>query len=199
MAPPTQVDVSVTTSSVPMSDAPPPPSAQLPQITLNGTPIPPVTSYLPNGIQVVVFESFGDLTNPASIISNKANVVWPDPSNRGWYTTYRYAWDNVANQLMSSGNPEEQIVIVATFGLDIGMFPTPAILEQLLARGAGPQLQTWTSTPEPSESGQYIQFPANYVLIGNSQYGYAQGFDGFDAAGDGQPVKTTVTATLDNA
>jgi hypothetical protein len=178
---PAKVAVSITTTSDVMASAPPPPTPQLPQITLNGVALPTPSAYFPNGIQVVVFESFGDLTNPASIISNRANPIWPDPMTHGWWTTYRHAWDNVANQLMGSGNPEEQIVMIATYGMDVGMYPT----------------QAWINTPAPSEGGQYIEYCANYVLIGNSAYGYDEGYEAFGLDHD-QPVKTNVTATLTN-
>jgi hypothetical protein len=79
------------------------------------------------------------------------------------------------------------------------MFPTPDIVELLLSLGAGPQLQNWTNTPSPSESGDWVDYPADYVLIGSSSLGYGQATDQFDFAGsEGQPVKTSVSVTLTN-
>jgi hypothetical protein len=202
MTRPTEVVVDVATSSQEITGSPTLPNPQLPNITLNGAQIPQAdgpTNELPSGIQVVVMNASGDLSDPANFITNKLNIVWPDPSNHYWYTTYRYMWDNAANQIYGSGDPQQQVVIVATYGLDLGMFPTPDAVELLLSLGAGPQLQNWINTPQPSESGDWVDYPADYVLIGSSGLGYGQGTEEFDYTGvEGQAVKTALSATLQN-
>jgi hypothetical protein len=201
MTRPAEVIVDVSTSSQEISSTPPLPNAVVPTITLNGTAIPEAsgpTSEFPTGVQVVVMNAAGDLSDPANIISNDLHVVWADAQG-GWDDTYRYMWDNVANQIYGSGDPQQQVVIVATYGMDLGMFPTPAAVELLLSLGAGPQFQNWVNTNTPSESGDWVDYPVDYVLIGSSASGYGQGTDEFDyAGGEGNPVKTNLSVTLQN-
>lgn len=197
MAAPTQVEIAISTTSEPMQSGSLP-APQPPVITLNGTALtaPPYPPNTPNGLQCVVFNSSMDLTNPDTIISNRYLLVWEE--NGGWWTSYPWMWNWLANQLLASGDPQQQIVIVATFGLDVGMVPTPAALEQMMARGAGPNLQSWATTSQPSEGGSYIEYPANYVMVGNSAYAYGQATDVFDYPNSGSPVTTKLTVTLDN-
>src|SRR5215212_8783627 len=131
MARPTEVTVDVSTSSQPIPGTPPFPNAQVPAITLNGVQIPQATGpteRFPTGVQVVVMNATGDLSDPSNITSNTLNVVWPDQNNY-WYTVYRQTWDNVANRIYGAGDPQQQVVIVATYGMDLGMFPSPDIVE----------------------------------------------------------------------
>jgi hypothetical protein len=201
MARPAEVVVEVATSSQVVPGGASRPNPQLPVISLNGTQIPQAegpTNELPSGVQVVVMNASGDLSDPANFITNNLNIVWADQNNY-WYTTYRYMWDNVANQIYGSGDPQQQVVIVATYGMDVGMFPTPDIVELLLSLGAGPQLQNWINTPSPSESGDWVDYPADYVLIGSSSLGYGLGTEEFDTnPSEGQAVKTSVSVTLQN-
>jgi hypothetical protein len=201
MARPAEVVVEVATSSQVVPGGASRPNPQLPVISLNGTQIPQAegpTNELPSGVQVVVMNASGDLSDPANFITNNLNIVWADQNNY-WYTTYRYMWDNVANQIYGSGDPQQQVVIVATYGMDVGMFPTPDIVELLLSLGAGPQLQNWINTPSPSESGDWVDYPADYVLIGSSSLGYGLSTEEFDTnPSEGQAVKTSVSVTLQN-
>jgi hypothetical protein len=136
------------------------------------------------------------MTQPSSIISNQYQIVGNQSGN--WGESYRWMWDAVAQQIYSSGDLGQQIVFIATFGLDVLMTPTAASFELFLERGASKELQTWGLLPYISEGGWYIQYPANYVLIGNSGYGYGEGFDKFDYTPESVSVETMVTATLDN-
>jgi hypothetical protein len=201
MAAPAQVDISISTSSAQIQNSQQLPPAQPPTITLNGTALPAPSNsppYQPVGAQVVVFDSSQDLTNPESIISNLYQNV--ADMQGSWYESYRWMWDAVATQIMSSGNTEQQVVILATYGLDIQMTPTASTFQLCLDRGAGPQLQQWGLFPSVSEGGYYIQFPTNYVLIGNSAYDYGEGYEVFQYnTQDSTPVQTTLDATIDNA
>ena len=202
MARPTEVTIDVATSSQPIPGTPPFPNAQVPTVTLNGTQIPqptgPVDTY-PSGVLVIVANAAGDLSDPANFITSRLNNIWPDQNNY-WYSTYRLMWDNVANQIYGSGDPQQQVVIAATYGMDLGMFPSPGAVELLLSLGAGPQLQNWINTPDPSESGDWVDYPADYVLIGSSSLGYGQATEQFDyAGGEEHPVKTNVSVTLQNS
>jgi hypothetical protein len=198
MARPDQVTVAISTSSQ-VSPQNPLPNPVFPLIELNGATIPP-PSFQPNsspsGIQVVVMNAGGDLSDPANIISNKYNLVWPDV-NIGWFDTYRYMFDNVANQVMGAGDPQQQLVFVASYGMDLGMFPTPDAVELLLGLGAGPQLQQWINSDSPSEGGDWVSYPVDYVMVGSSGLGYAQATEEFDYA-DGNAVKTSISVTLQN-
>jgi hypothetical protein len=200
MARPAEVTVSISTSSQEISGEPPLPDAQLPTITLNGVelPQPSVPSNYPSGVQVVVMNASGDLSDPANIITNQATIVWTD-ENTSWGDTYRFMWDYVANQLLGSGDPQQQLVFIASYGLDLGMFPTPAATELFLGLGAGGPIQQWITTSQPSESGDWVDYPADYVMIGSSGLGYGLAAEKFDyAGGEGNPVQTTLSVTLQN-
>lgn len=152
---------------------------------------------MPCGIQVVVIDSTKDMTDPASIVSNTWQFLGYD-LNYSWYDTYPRMWDGLARQLLSSGNIEQQVVLIASFGLDVMGPPTAAGLEQLMLRGAGTQLQQWGLAPFASEGGYFVQFPANYALIGNTGYGFGEGTDRFDYTGESSPLTTTISATVSN-
>jgi hypothetical protein len=200
MAAPAQVTIEITTSSAAMPDWQNLPAPQPPTITVNGTSIPEPSNapaWLPNGCQVVVFSSYEDLTQPASIISNEYQLVANQQGS--WGESYRWMWDDVATQIMSSGNVEDQIVIIATFGLDVQMTPTAATFELALGRGAGVDLQQWGLLPSISEGGYYIQYPANYILLGNTGYDYDEGYEQFAYASQyDQTLSTSLTETIDN-
>src|SRR4051794_40623111 len=135
MAPPPEVTIDVSTSSQPIPGTPPFPNAQIPTVTLNGNAIPTPTgptNGFPSGVLVIVANAAGDLSDPANFISSTLNIVWPDQNNY-WYSTYRLMWDNVANRIYGSGDPQQQVVIAATYGMDAGMFPSPDIVELLLS------------------------------------------------------------------
>jgi hypothetical protein len=190
----------VSTSSQSMSSNPRP-NAQVPKIALNDVTIPQAsgpTDEYPSGVQVVVINSTGDLSDPSNIVTNNLNIVWAD-QNGNWSDTYRLMWDDVANQIYGSGDPQQQLVIVATYGMDLGMFPTPSVVEVLLSLGGGVQLQNWINTASPSESGGWVDYPADYVLIGSSSLGYGLGTDKYDfAGGEENPVQTNISVTLQN-
>jgi hypothetical protein len=198
MARPAQVTIDVSTSSQVIPETTPLQSASYPTITINGTAATPsfAPQDWPSGVQVVVINSTGDLSDPGSIISDKYNLVWSDP-NGGWWDTYSLMWDNVGKQILGSGDPQQQLVIAATYGMDLGMFPVATVVELFLGLGAGPALQEWINTATPSGGGDWVGFPANYVLIGSSGLGYGQGTEQYDYTGN-SPVDTSVSVTLDN-
>jgi len=199
MAPPAQVTIDISTASAPMPDWQNLPKPQPPTITLNGAPLAAATNnpWSPNGCQVVVFAGYEDITQPESIISNMYRCV--SDTQQGWGQTYQWMWDGVATQIMSSGNVEQQIVIIATFGLDVLMTPTAATFELCLARGAGSSLQTWGLLPAPSEGSMYVEYPASYILLGNSGYDYGEGYEAFAyATEDGETITASLEQTISN-
>lgn len=196
MTPPAQVEVAITTSSQVMDwgSLPPP---QPPKITMNGQPLStPGAVRGPNGWQLVVIDSSEDMTNPASIVSNEYTYL---NSNDGlWGDTYQWMYSQLVSQLLSSGNIDQQLVLMASFGLDADMPPTNDAYEAMLGLGAGSQLQHWeTSVETGSQGGDYIAHPANYILIGYAAFGYGQGWERFDGPGS-NPVTSALTVTLNN-
>ena len=168
-----------------------------PKITMDGNAFPQPAGGNPNfssGLQIVVLDPTMDITSPAAIRSNR--YQWLPSIDGNWMSYYTTMWDKMAAQIFTSGNPSQQIVFVATFGMDINAAPTSEALELLIELGAGPQLQKWwTSVDVGSQSGQWVGFPGNYILIGQPEYGYGEGTEAYQA---GDPVTTSVTATLTN-
>ena len=200
MARPAQVTISISTSSQEIPLSSPLPSPALPKITVNDVPVPDpgAPDHYPSGVQIVVINSTGDLSDPAAIISDKCSVVTQD-AQQGWSDTYRNMFDDATNQVLGAGDPQQQLVIVATYGMDLGMFPTPDFVELMLSLGAGPQLQQWINTAVPSESGDWVDYPVDYVLVGSPGYGYGGASEKFDyAGGEGTPVQTSLSVTLEN-
>jgi hypothetical protein len=143
----------------------------------------------------VVFDAAGDPTNPASILSNEyLSLYAPDGQ---WGDTYQYLYAGIVRQILTSGNIEQQTVLVVSYGLDANMPPTTDALALLLGLGAGPQLQHWETSVDVGSEGGYVGNPGNYVLVGGSQDGYGEGTEQFDNPGT-SPVNTTVTATIGN-
>lgn len=199
MAPPAQVTISITTTSQPIPYNPLP-EPKWPTITIDGVDVPPPAvqpTTSPSGFQIVVLNSAGDLSLMSNIVANSILPIWPD-GNGGWIGTYRYMYDNLANALLGAGDPQQQIVLAASFGMDLAMMPTPVAVEQLMLVGAGPQFQQWVNADMPSESGEWTEFCVNYALIGGSGYGYGQATEQYAFQGDDDPVQTTITATLQN-
>jgi hypothetical protein len=191
-----QVTVEISTSSQSMS-WPNIPRATFPKITLNGQPLPQPQQQpaIPSGFQVVVFNAAMDPTDPASVLSNQYLALYaPDGL---WGSTYQYLYAGVVRQILTSGNIEQQTVLVVSYGLDVNMPPTSDALSLFLNLGAGPQLQHWETSVDVGSEGGYVGNPGNYVLVGESQVGYGQGTEQYDNPGT-SPVNTTVTATIGN-
>lgn len=180
MGGPTEVTFEIKTTSSPMQDQKAPPVA--PTITVNGQPFaqlkPPT---VPNGWQVLVLNSAGDLTSSTSILANKWVTLYAPSGN--WMSTYQYMYSRMLNIVLNAGDIQQQIVFLVSFGLDANMPPTNDALGLMLGHGAGPQLQQWETTVDVgSESGQLIGFPASYVLVGGSNSSYGQGTEAFARA-----------------
>ncbi len=189
-------EVTTTSEAIPNWNQP----ANPPQITVNGNPLPapagpPTTA---SGYQVVVFDQTKDLTQPAAIMSNEYAPLLQD--NGSWMDLWPAMYARIVTQLLTSGNPETQIVIVSSYGLDANVPPTNDALAMLFTYGAGPQLQSWETGAVDigSEGGDWTSFPANYILIGASALGYGEGTEGLEFSAGGQPVKTTASAQFAN-
>jgi hypothetical protein len=166
-----------------------------PKITMNGVPFAELpTPDLPTGYQVVAIDAAGDLTDPANILLN--TYIFCEQDGGDWGGTYQYMYAQMINAVLTAGNYEQQLLLIASFGLDADMPPSNDGLEFLLDRGAGPQLQTWETTVDKgSQSGGWVGMPASYILIGNSGFAYGQGTEVF--AGGSSP-NADISVTIPN-
>jgi hypothetical protein len=187
------VALEITTSSQSLN-GPPFPSPQLPVILMNGNQFPqPSAPALPSGFQVAVIDPAQDITNPSSIISNQYIELW---NNDGWASTYPYMYDNMIQALLTSGNVEQQLVFIVSYGMDQNAPPSTLMLQTMFDLGAGPDVQKWELNCDPGSMGpDWISYPSNYILVGTSGSGYGEGFETYVT---GDPSKAVLTATLDN-
>jgi hypothetical protein len=193
-----QVTFEVTTTSevIPNWQTP----ATPPTITINNNPIPAPSDrpFTPSGYQVVVINQATDMTQPSAITSNF--YVQLEQMNGAWADLWQFTYARMVTQLLTSGDPQTQIVIVASYGWDGTLPPTNDALEQLLDYGAGSELQSWiaNATDVGSEGGDWTAFPTNYILIGANSLPWGQGAEEVEFSNQGQPVKTSVSATYAN-
>lgn len=193
-----QVELSITTQSQKIL-ASPLPAPIYPKITMNGTPIPAPAgkSAYPCGWQVVVIDAFKDMTNPASIITNKYISLLPN--NNMWSATYQYMYRSMVRESLMAGNLQQQLVIIASYALDRNMPPSNDGLELLMEYGGGAALQNWEMNCSPgSQAGgekQLVAIPVNYILVGRSSDSYGMGNEKFES---GDPVQSNLTVTLRN-
>jgi hypothetical protein len=191
-----QVAIAVSTQSEPVSSWND--QTTLPSITIDGNPVanepqrPPTAS----GWQVVVLDQAADLTSAAAVLSNR--FVWLQQDNGAW-SYWEAMYSIMTTQILTSGNTGSQIVLVASYALDVNIPPTNDALELLLTYGAGPQLQSWLTGGFDigSEGGNWTNTPANYVFIGASGLGYGNGTEEFNVGTDGI-ITAGVTANFAN-
>ena len=172
-------------------------SGQAPMITMNGEPfgaLPQPTS--PSGFQVLALDGTGDLSRPDDIMVNE--YVYLQNDGGQWGGTYEYMYAQMIGLLLNAGNYEHQLLLLASFGLDVDMPPSNDGLQFLLERGAGPGLQTWETAGNPgSQEGPWVSAPASYILVGNLALSYAQGAEAY-VFNDGEPAPAAVSITLQN-
>ena len=172
-------------------------SGQAPTITMNGAPFAqlPAPTFC-SGYQVVVINSATDLTNPANILLNRYIEL---QNHRGhWSSTYPRMYSQMVNSILNAGNIEQQVILVASFGLDLRVPPTNDALELLLNRGAGAPLQRWDLTPDAGSTGKgWVAHPVSYIVVGNSGYSYDDGWETF-ADNGGSPAPASLSVKLHN-
>lgn len=180
------------------------PKAQPPKITMNGQPVGQIAQppYMPTGWQVLILDPTKDMKTPAAVLSNSYTQLTPASGSNSWMSTYQYMYSRMLRQHLVSGNFEQQILIVASFGLDANTPPTNDAMRLLLDYGAGPRLQYWeTHVDVGSQVGNntsWTSFPANYIFVGSSSWSYGQGAEVYDRASSSAPVQSTLTTTLTN-
>lgn len=198
-----KVEVVVTTSSQVMqyNQLPPP---QPPKITMNGQQVGQIAQppNMPTGWQVLILDPTKDMKTPAAVLSNVYIQLYPASGSNFWMSTYQYMYTRMLRQTLISGNHEQQVVIIASFGLDANTPPTNDGMQLLLDYGAGPRLQYWETHvdvgSQVSNNNSWTSFPANYIFVGVSSMGYGQGAEVFDRATDSNPIQSTLTTTLTN-
>lgn len=189
---------SITTSSRIMSanDLPMPAP---PVVSINGKPlIAQGNPSSPTGYRVLVFDDTMDYQNPSAILLNSyVPLIKPSDSNR-WTDIYTYVYDGIVREILSAGNPDRQLVILSSFGLDKEMAPNNAALSLLLGYGAGPEVQKWENATsgggsQVANSSSWVSFPANYIFVGFSNRDYGQGSEVFQQAPAGE---TSISSSL---
>jgi hypothetical protein len=159
---------------------------KLPQILVNRNPFPqpPNPPSQGSGFQCVILDATAsDFTSPAAVRSN--NWIGLQNQNGSWMSTYGWMYSQIHRQVLTAGDPDSQILLLASYGLDANIPPTADMLEVLLDLGAGPDLQKWeTSVDVGSQSGQWVAFPAAYVFAGNRGYAYGEGNEQCSYQGD---------------
>lgn len=188
------VTINITTSSREISFSNPLPPAVVPTITLNGVAVPPPSRapFTPTGYQVLVFDARKNLVDPSALIANNYVSVVPSGNTNSWMSTYQYCYAAICSIILEAGNIDQQIRIIASFGLDTNMPPTNDALALMLATGADGQLQYWEQNcdagSQVGNATSWVSFPGSYILVGGSNWGYGQGFESY--------VSTAGTASL---
>jgi hypothetical protein len=199
MASPSEILLEIsTTSQVMQFNALPAPVP--PKITMNGTPFPsPGQLHQPSGYQLIVIDATRDYTDPASILANQFINFFASSGTNSWASTYQYTYGAIKRAILNSGNIDQQLIILASYGMDNNMAPTNEAYEMLLGAGAGPTLQYWETHCNPgSQTGNptsWVSTPANYIFVGFSARTYGQGYEVHEI---GSPVTSNLSVTLYN-
>jgi hypothetical protein len=170
-------------------------AGQAPTITVNGAPFAQLPApQFPSGFQLLIMNAAGDLTSPESIWFNEY-IMCQGPGGN-WGGVYGYMYTQIVGAVLTSQNIEQQLIILASFGLDVHMTPDNDALGLLLPRGAGPALQEWASVGDPGSQGSgWVAEPASYILLGGPAYGYGDAWETFVAT---VPATATLNVTLQN-
>ena len=192
------VEISVTTQSQPMKwgNLPKP---DPPKITMNGNLVANNQAYASVGWKLLIMDATKDITNPSSYLYNGYLGLTSD--GQYWNTTYGYMYNGIYKALYVSGNVNQQLVILASYGMDNNMPPTREMMPEILELGGGARFQYWETHCDPGSIGggpnAYISAPVNYLLVGYSSFQYGQGWEKFESGG-GKPVTSTLSATVQN-
>ena len=168
-----------------------------PVITLNGQNLPGPQGGSPGqtGWQLVIFDATQDITKPAAVLYNRY-IRLVASSGNSWMGSYPWMYKQIVNAILTTGNIDTQMILLASYGLDANTPPTNDALSVLLGLGAGEQLQYWeTHVDVGSQVGNntsWTSYPANYILLGSSSWSYGQGNEIYQF-----PGSTPVTTTLD--
>jgi hypothetical protein len=161
------------------------PDGKAPFITINGIPVdPPGLLTLPTGYQLLIFDSSKPLLDPSSLILNEYFYVEPLGNTNLWSQTYGSMYQLICHELQQAEPVENQVRVLASFGLDRNMVPTSAAFAEMSASGAGSRLQHWENTCNPGSEagmpGSWVTYPASYILVGGNGWGPGQGFEVYE-------------------
>jgi hypothetical protein len=107
-------------------------------------------------------------------------------------------YSQMVGAVLNAGNIDQQLLLLASFGLDLAVPPTNDGLQLLLTRGSGPGLQQWDLTPDVGSQGaDWVGNPMSYILIGGSAYGYGDGTETF-VYNNGDPANASLSVTMHN-
>lgn len=195
-----EVPISINTWSQPISipwPAPKPPEIRLGSELL----LPAQKPSSPSGFQLVLLDPTEDITQPSAIRANEYVCFFSKDNTHQWVTTYNYTYAQVVTVASISGNPFDNILIVASFGLDAGMAPTNAFLRLLLAAGAGRGVQAWEHYPDigsqVANPDSWVSRPANYLFVGVPGLPFDNPFgEVYDLAESETPVSSSLQAAI---
>lgn len=193
------VPLVITTSSRSMQYTNPMGGAQLPSITLGGKALTPSqTTTWPTGYQMVLLDVSGPV-GPEDLRLNKYYTVNPN-SGSSWMQSYVWTYQRMLHDILVSGNPDNYLLILASYGLDNNMAPTDVFVRMLLSAGAGKTLQNWLTHSDigsQAGGGTWVALPANYIFVGYSPsyYGLAKG-ELYEVGDYQHPVNSTLSVSL---
>lgn len=176
------------------------PTPKPPTITMNGLEVATQQAFSSVGWKLLIIDPTKDITQPDSYLYN--GYLGLTSNGNAWYATYQYMYTGIFKGIYFSGNTNQQLVILSSYGMDANMPPTHDLVPTLLELGAGPRLQYWeTHCNAGSQVGNatsYISFPVNYTMIGYTSFSYGQGWELYERAQASSPVTSTLSATVNN-
>ena len=193
------VPLVITTSSRMIQYSPNMGGAQLPSITLGGQALTPSQSQTwPTGFQMVLLDVRGTV-GPDDVRLNKYYYLAAGDGG-SWMQTYVWTYQRMLHDILVSGDPDNYLLILASYGLDNNMGPTDVFLRMLFSAGAGTTTQNWLTHSNPGSQaggGTWVAYPANYIFVGYSPsyYGLAKG-ELYETGDYQHPVSSTLSITL---
>lgn len=194
------VPLVITTSSRGIQYSPNMGGAQLPSITLGGQALTPAQSPTwPTGFQMVLLDVRGSV-GPDDVRLNKYYPLYSSGDGSSWMQSYVWVYQRMLHDILVSGDPDNYLIMVASYGLDNNMAPPDAFVRMLFSAGAGKTLQYWLTHCDigsQAGGGSWVAFPANYIFVGYSPSYYGLGKGELHETGDYQhPVNSTLSITL---
>ncbi|AEI42788.1 hypothetical protein PM3016_3694 [Paenibacillus mucilaginosus 3016] len=116
----------------------------------------------PAGFQVLILSG----SNISEVIFNKYYAI---PPVQYWYLPSLEVWDDFVKDVQGKHDSSNNILILVTFGLDLGMTPSSDAIDVLRSAGAGSGLVKWVkgcSPPSQAPTPSWVSYPAMYSLTG---------------------------------
>jgi hypothetical protein len=140
----------------------------VPMIMIGGNVMPAPAASSPCGYRLMILGGT-DITEPSDVLLDQCFTLPMSPPI--WSSTYQNLYTSMINAITSNGlSSTGNILVLASFGLDNDMPPTPAFVNLLQSAGAGNQLQSWLSCSDagsmPGSAAPWISYPTDYILTG---------------------------------